>query len=1219
MSRAYRPRLSKDKAVAQRLQDLSTERQLAAVDALDIAGTPSPSPPPTPPPASAVGESDAIDDKVRPSDPAMELSSTPAPTPVPLKEDGSSSRSRRNSNRRKRTPTPAGKQKGSRACATAGTTAATTGSKSETSTAVSPASCLKNGGGSGRSSSSRKQRDVTGSKEGGGGNGGGGGGGGSRRCEWACVSCSFLNLATAKKCRICSTKNYQARLSPPTASAPSPSPSPSAATAASNAASRKSAVREPQRQRQSGSGVRERRSPRGVSQKTSTTADTTSTAVTNQKEHQKELEGNHPVEDEAGVEDDAGAGKNGSWGGCGDGTDTARQNRRDSAPRHASAASGAGAESVACSRSAEEAAAAVGAAAGASAAGGAPRRKRGRGTMKGDAAIVARAATASSSGGGGGAGGGRNTSDAGGAEHLNPRTQPPSLPASLSSRNCGKKRPRSPTRTPPPAPPARAAEGATEVNSAGHLSPITLTDPTGPTTRKDLSSLPFSGEADPPPPLTDGCDGPAAEANGHDSWPPAQSSPRKVQTTPPPCVVPPLTADCDELERGPLEGPALASTARRRGRPSTPKEVASTRGPRAASSPAPLESASSSPVGSGHGTATVARVASLDFTSRSSWKVSSVVVMPATGGSGKCHAGATTSSRTATIVVCHSGGVSVWDLTHAEAVCTHLSPALSGVAKEAARGSFSAAAVVGGDPSEVTPSATRAPGGSETYILAIGRHATDPGLPIIRVWQQQQRRQGQGQGQQGVSSPLLPLPPQAAERFGGRNSMYDTGGTAVQEKPSPAATTTPPAVLMITLKKKFMSFFATPVPKHVRPCLCVCGHEPAAAAAVGGLEKDSEANVGAMEDGGAGAAGKTTAVMSLGGRVLRLVFGADRSGEQQLSGRPLPTGVASEAVCTSLAPVPSNPFLVCASLPSANAVVLWNVRETERLFTLPLTALSICVLAATDAARDAMTMSPLYAGGGATTAPAAAPAAPAAGPCASSEFEAEPSPGLPPSVGSKRSRPDGTSAASAPATVAHAAARRPEPQLLCLLATGGMGDGRIEASRESRRTGCRLFGIVCVGDGDGAGAHTCGKVSAIPLDAGADEEGRAPPVRGATENPRNGGGNDGDIRRGNTTGSDGDNDDARLRYLSDGGNDFVVGVDGRGTIVATSTTTAESRVLLTPDAERATVAPGGDAGTTFAAMDYDHSSGIAALATAGGADRVGAAAASVDLYELRIV
>ena len=92
-----------------------------------------------------------------------------------------------------------------------------------------------------------------------------------------------------------------------------------------------------------------------------------------------------------------------------------------------------------------------------------------------------------------------------------------------------------------------------------------------------------------------------------------------------------------------------------------------------------------------------------------------------------------------------------------------------------------------------------------------------------------------------------------------------------------------------------------------------------------------------------------------------------------------------------------------------------------------------------------------------------------------------------------------------------------------------------------------------------------------------------------------------------------------MRYLSSGGDGVVVGVDGRGTIVATSATTGESRVLLTPAAARATSAAGENSGATVAAMDYDHSSGIVALATAGGEGRLGAAAASVDLYELRVV
>lgn len=83
----------------------------------------------------------------------------------------------------------------------------------------------------------------------------------------------------------------------------------------------------------------------------------------------------------------------------------------------------------------------------------------------------------------------------------------------------------------------------------------------------------------------------------------------------------------------------------------------------------------------------------------------------------------------------------------------------------------------------------------------------------------------------------------------------------------------------------------------------------------------------------------------------------------------------------------------------------------------------------------------------------------------------------------------------------------------------------------------------------------------------------------------------------------------------------MVGVDARGTIVATNATTGEPRVLLTPDTARATAAARARGGATFAAMDYDHSSGIVARATAGAIDRVAATAAatSVDLYELRLV
>lgn len=511
--------------------------------------------------------------------------------------------------------------------------------------------------------------------------------------------------------------------------------------------------------------------------------------------------------------------------------------------------------------------------------------------MDGDATVVVGAVTPSGSGGRGGDGDGRSTGGADGVEHLNPRKKHPSSPCSASSQKRGKKRPRPPSQTPPPT--AAAAKRTEEVNAAAHLSPITVTHPTEQTSREDLSMPPLSGEADPSPLLACGGDGPTAEANGHDLRPPARTSPRKVQAISPPCVVPPLTGDCYEREDGLLEGSALdARTTRRRGRSSTTEVAASTRNPSATSAPLALEGESSSHSGGGHRTSTFARVASLDFGDRPSWKVSSVVVFPAGGGRGRPPGAATTASPTATIVVCHSGGVSVWGLTDAEAVCMYLSPALAGVTKEVVSGTFLAAAVVGGDPAEVTSSATRAPGGNETCIVAVGRHATDPGSPIIRVWQQQPQQQGQ----QGASSPLLPLPPQDAERLGRRNSSHDTGGTAVRERVAPPSATTPPAVLTISLKKKFSAFFKTPVPRHVRPCLCVCGYEPAAtAAAESGLEKDGEVNVGAaFEDGGAGAAEKTTAVMALGGKVLKLVFGAVRSGEQYFRAKALPTGVASE-------------------------------------------------------------------------------------------------------------------------------------------------------------------------------------------------------------------------------------------------------------------------------------------------------------------------------------
>eukprot|EP00903_Cladosiphon_okamuranus_P008917 g8535.t2 len=1183
MSRAYRPRLSKDKAVAQRLQDLSIASQLAAVGVLDTADP-------------EAGSADAIEATARPSDAFVELSATPPPMTGLLKEgscNGSSrgssscSRSRNSNSNRAKTPTP------------------------------------------------------TGSKQGGGGSGGGGGGNDSRRRrgEWACVSCSFLNVATAKKCRMCSTENYQARLRQPTASAPAraraPAPAPatsslpvtSAATkgvAAGVGGLRGVVARDPQRRRQSGGGGLERRSPRRAPQETSS-AYSSGTAVSSQRK----LEGDNQVQTgENGVERNAGAGKDGSAGDCGERAGTTQRNRRrGSAPAGAASASGAGAQGVHVPLSADEAAATAETAA-VVAADNAPRRKRGRGMVEGDATTMAGAAAPGSSGGSGGDGGdGQSMGSAGDAEHLNQRTKLPSSSSSatVSSRKRGEKRPRSPTQK--PSPPAAAAataaaagavEGAEEVDAtATHSSPIKVNHPTEPVRREHVSTLPLSGDAGPSPSPTRRCDGPTTEANDEGLRVPARTSPLRVQTMSPPCVVPPPTADCDERGDHRLEGQTLPRTTSRKGRSSPPEDVVSTRVPSAASTPPPQEGALSSPGGAGHGTPAVARVASLDFAGKPLWKVSSVVVTTATGGGFMSPgAAAAAPAPTATIVVCHSAGVSVWGLTDGEAVCMYLSPFLAGVTKEAISGSFLTAAVVGGDPGAVAPSATRAPGGDESCIVAIGRHRTDPGLPIIRVWQRQrqQQRRRRRRRQEGTSSPLLPLPSQDAENFGGRASSHGTGGIAMREKTAPAATT-PSAILTVILKKKMSSFFQTTlVPRHVGPCLCVCGYD--LAAAVNGVEEGNEVNAGtAVEDDGAGPAGRITAVMALGGKVLKLVFGAGGSGEPTLSAKTLPTGVPAEAVCTSLAPVPSNPFLVCASLPMANAVVLWNVRETERLFTLPLTTRSICIPATTAAVQEAMVLSPMYSNGGAE-ALAAAGAGAAAGGARPSASQSESSPGPPP-VRSKRPRPGGVSPTATAPTAA--AARRPNPKLLCLLATGNR-DGCVDTTKGPTRMGCGLFGIVCTGDDDGAGTHSCGQVSAIPLEAGAGTGGQSPTTPGAVQNQRSEGDGAEGIRHGNVTGSGADDDDACLRFLSDGGNGVVVGVDGRGAIVATNVTTGAPGVLLTRDPARAAAAAGAKAGATFAAMDYDRISGVVALATAeGGVDRVAAAAAatSVDLYELR--
>lgn len=104
-------------------------------------------------------------------------------------------------------------------------------------------------------------------------------------------------------------------------------------------------------------------------------------------------------------------------------------------------------------------------------------------------------------------------------------------------------------------------------------------------------------------------------------------------------------------------------------------------------------------------------------------------------------------------------------------------------------------------------------------------------------------------------------------------------------------------------------------------------------------------------------------------------------------------------------------------------------------------------------------------------------------------------------------------------------------------------------------------------------------------------------------------------RNGSSGAGDGGGDRTCLRYLSDGGDGFVVGVDGQGRIGARSVLTGEPRVFLTRD--NAATAVKNDAGEAdfFATLDCDPSSGIVALAAAGVKGGVDAAT-SVELYRL---
>lgn len=263
----------------------------------------------------------------------------------------------------------------------------------------------------------------------------------------------------------------------------------------------------------------------------------------------------------------------------------------------------------------------------------------------------------------------------------------------------------------------------------------------------------------------------------------------------------------------------------------------------------------------------VTRAARLDFTGRSAmWEVSSVVVTTAhflraaaVGANGaKPTSGACAGSA---VIVCHSGGVSVWTLTDTAAVCTHVSPALAGVSHERLRASFDVVAVVSGGKEEHRTAneakswapATCVDGGTETCIFGVGRHQTDPGLPVIRVWK--------------ASCPL-----------GVIKNVDIEGGMKQSEASSPV-----PSVLTVTLKKKYAAFFPPVAPRDAKTCLCVCRYSSLAWREGGGGDDTIVAEESSSS-------GEITTVMALGGKAVRLICAPGRRGPEEIKAKALPTG-----------------------------------------------------------------------------------------------------------------------------------------------------------------------------------------------------------------------------------------------------------------------------------------------------------------------------------------
>lgn len=251
----------------------------------------------------------------------------------------------------------------------------------------------------------------------------------------------------------------------------------------------------------------------------------------------------------------------------------------------------------------------------------------------------------------------------------------------------------------------------------------------------------------------------------------------------------------------------------------------------------------------------VSQAATLDFTGRSmNWGVSSVVV---TRTNPQIIDTAAAESPTdgvdvggdAAIIICHFGGVSVWGLTDAAAVCTHLSPGLAGETTEKARVRFHAASVVGGgDGTNDTRLAVlaRIP---QTFIVAVGRHELDPGPPVIRVWE--------------------------GSWLGKTTNL----GLGAKPRGMEASSAAGPAMLTAVLKKKFASFFPPMAPKSAAPCLCICEYSTVRA----GRENEEKAQE-------AGRSAKITMVMALGGKAVRLVCAPGRRGSEEIRAKSLPTG-----------------------------------------------------------------------------------------------------------------------------------------------------------------------------------------------------------------------------------------------------------------------------------------------------------------------------------------